>query len=173
MNSEIMKEYEIKNLGLPYPVTVLNGVEVERNPETGEIESESIINYEGFIRTLAIIRCAISNILTGEEIRFLRTVRGMKAIDLALELGVEPETVSRWENNKRTIPETPERLLRVATCLDLQQDGLTPSVKYDVLLSQARRAQFPDSQYPTIVLGIDISDDTDSSEGLWNSEMAA
>ncbi len=37
---------------------------------------------------------------TGDALRWLRKTLGMKAIELAGVLGVTPETVSRWENDR-------------------------------------------------------------------------
>jgi hypothetical protein len=40
---------------------------------------------------------------SGEAFRFLRRSLGLKAMDLAILLRVTAETVSRWENDQRTI----------------------------------------------------------------------
>lgn len=37
---------------------------------------------------------------TGDSLRWLRKTLGMKAIELAEVLGVTPETLSRWENDR-------------------------------------------------------------------------
>jgi putative zinc finger/helix-turn-helix YgiT family protein len=46
--------------------------------------------------------------LGGETLRYLRTAGlGMRAGELARLLDVEPETLSRWENGKLTVPRVP------------------------------------------------------------------
>jgi len=40
---------------------------------------------------------------SGEAIKFMRKVIGLKAIDFAKMLNVTPETISRWENKQRLI----------------------------------------------------------------------
>ncbi len=51
-------------------------------------------------------------LLHPEEIKFLRKELNLKAKDLAILLGVENSTVSRWENGKKQIGESSDRLLR-------------------------------------------------------------
>lgn len=51
--------------------------------------------------------------LVGAEIRFLRSWLGLAGQRFARWVGVQPETVSRWENDKAAIGETHERLLRI------------------------------------------------------------
>lgn len=54
-------------------------------------------------------------LLSGEEIRFIRKAAGFSATELAHVLGMEKETVSRWENEKQGIGKDADRLLR-AVC---------------------------------------------------------
>lgn len=51
--------------------------------------------------------------LTGEEIRFLRKRLGKKQADFAKEIGIEPETLSRYENDKLAVSETADKLIRL------------------------------------------------------------
>ena len=51
-------------------------------------------------------------LLQPEEIKFLRKDLHLKAKELSSTLGVTPSTVSRWENGKKAIGETYDRLLR-------------------------------------------------------------
>lgn len=46
---------------------------------------------------------ARSGPINGETFAFMRKVLGMKSGDLAATLGVAPETVSRWENDKTPV----------------------------------------------------------------------
>lgn len=61
--------------------------------------------------------------LTGEEIRFLRKRLGMKAVDFAKALGLEPETLSRIENNKQPASEQSDKLIRFFYALSIKDDS--------------------------------------------------
>jgi DNA-binding transcriptional regulator YiaG len=50
--------------------------------------------------------------LTGEEIRFLRKRLGKKQIEIAHDIGLEPETLSRCENGKQKLGESNDKFLR-------------------------------------------------------------
>ena len=49
----------------------------------------------------------------GAEVRYLRKYMGWSGVDFASRMGVNPETVSRWENEKEPISSTSDRLLRL------------------------------------------------------------
>ncbi len=61
--------------------------------------------------------------LTGHEVRFLRKYVGKSAKDFCVGIGIEPETLSRWENGQTPIGKTGERLVRVLAM------ALSPSLK--------------------------------------------
>jgi DNA-binding transcriptional regulator YiaG len=50
--------------------------------------------------------------LTGEEIRFLRKRLGKKQIEVAHDIGIEPETLSRCENGRQKLGESNDKFLR-------------------------------------------------------------
>jgi putative zinc finger/helix-turn-helix YgiT family protein len=50
--------------------------------------------------------------LNGQEIRFLRKMMGMKAVELANVLGVQKQTVSTWENDRKRIGSAYDKLIR-------------------------------------------------------------
>lgn len=54
--------------------------------------------------------------LTGKEIRFLRKERRKKAKEWAMLLGVEPETLSRWENGEKQPSRSLDHLIRLLYC---------------------------------------------------------
>jgi transcriptional regulator with XRE-family HTH domain len=68
--------------------------------------------------------------LTGEEIRFLRKRLGKKQADFAHDLGIEPETLNRYENEKTPISETSDKLARLYYL----------AFSTDQMLSQERKA---------------------------------
>lgn len=57
--------------------------------------------------------------LTPGEIRWLRKYLGWSGVDFARRFDVDPSTVSRWENGRKPMGGTAERLLRI---LALTQD---------------------------------------------------
>jgi DNA-binding transcriptional regulator YiaG len=61
--------------------------------------------------------------LTGSEVRFLRKYLGKSAKEFAAGIGIDPATLSRWENGLANIGGSGERLVRVLTMT------LSPSLK--------------------------------------------
>jgi transcriptional regulator with XRE-family HTH domain len=51
--------------------------------------------------------------LTGHEIRFLRKRLGQKGVDFARAIGIEPETLSRAENDHQKLNESNDKLIRL------------------------------------------------------------
>ena len=52
--------------------------------------------------------------LTGAEVRFLRKAGlGLSQIDFARTVGVDPATVSRWENDKEPVGTPADRAIRL------------------------------------------------------------
>jgi transcriptional regulator with XRE-family HTH domain len=116
-----LERYEENSLGLPYPVTLLNGVEEEIDIETGERIGISIPHLEDLIATVAIARILHPVQLDGLEVRFIRRVLGRSAKDFAVALGMAPETYSRWENGKQTVGEWADKQVRLATLVILRE----------------------------------------------------
>lgn len=52
-------------------------------------------------------------LLTGEEVRFLRKEISMKSKDMAAALSIGPETYSRWENSKQEVAACHDKALRM------------------------------------------------------------
>lgn len=52
------------------------------------------------------------SLLTGDEIRFLRKAMELKGNELAQIMGVDVSTLSRWENNRKEVGDSNDRLLR-------------------------------------------------------------
>jgi putative zinc finger/helix-turn-helix YgiT family protein len=51
--------------------------------------------------------------LSGTEVRFLRKFLGWSGVDFARHMGVDPSTVSNWENDRDPIGPTSDRLVRL------------------------------------------------------------
>jgi len=102
--------YRYVESGLPN--VTLKDVEIRRCPKCG--------NQEVLIPRVAELHRAIALALVhkparflGAEVRYLRKYMGWSGVDFASRMGVNPETVSRWENEKEAISSTSDRLLRL------------------------------------------------------------
>lgn len=107
---------EMRHGNYPYleralPNVTLVGIEIHSCPKCGE-EMPAIPRIEELHRTLAFALTTQPARLHGPEIRFLRTYLGWSGKDFARTMGVTPETVSRWENDKEPIGIVSDRLLR-------------------------------------------------------------
>jgi len=84
---------------------------------------ESCGQVTPYIPRMALLHKVIATVLvlkprhlTGKEIRFLRKERRKKAKDWAALLGVEPETLSRWENEEKQPSKSLDHLIRLLYC---------------------------------------------------------
>lgn len=82
-----------------------------------------------------------SGTFQGKEIRFLRKRLGMKAVDFAKMLGLEAETLSRIENDKYTVTEQVEKLVRMSYLLLCHDPELKEDAKrlMDLIQSELER----------------------------------
>ena len=62
--------------------------------------------------------------LTGSEVRFLRKRLGKKATEYSRLLGLEPETLSRIENDKQPISSATQKLARLSYAILSDEPGL-------------------------------------------------
>lgn len=82
------------------------------NSDCKEEELE-IPNIDKLHALIALKLASQKHKLLPEEIRFLRSHLGFSGADFAHNIGVTPETVTRWEKGQVNMKETSERLLRV------------------------------------------------------------
>jgi DNA-binding transcriptional regulator YiaG len=77
--------------------------------------------------------------LSGAEVRYLRKSLGWSGEDFAKHMGVDPSTVSKWENEKEPIGTSSDRLLRLMIARE------TPVEEYslDELTKIENRAEPP------------------------------
>lgn len=94
------------------PNIVLLGLEFRVCPKCGEKE-RVMPRLAQLHRVIAEAVAEKRARLTGAEIRFLRKHLGWSGDYFAEVVGVRPETVSRWENEKEPMGVTSERLLRL------------------------------------------------------------
>lgn len=94
------------------PNVVLAGVEVRRCHECGAHELV-LPNVTELHRVLAHAVIEKPASLSGAEVRFLRTYLGWTGADFAERMGVDPSTVSKWENDREPIGTQSDRVLRL------------------------------------------------------------
>lgn len=98
--------------GLGLPVRVSGGVVVNICEGCGE-EDLLIHDMDQLLRVAAINLAFVPYKLNGSEIRFCRRAIKVNGKTLADLLSVTAETVSRWENDKQTVNDALEKMLRV------------------------------------------------------------
>ena len=69
-----------------------------------------------------------NGLLSGKEIRFLRTEMGLKQSELAQIIGKDQQTIGRWERGENTPDKTTDILIRIMAkdILELTQDMPNP-----------------------------------------------
>jgi putative transcriptional regulator len=94
------------------PNVVLGGVQVRRCPECGafEVLLPRVAELHRVIAKAVILKPAR---LSGAEVKFLRKHLGWSGADFAAHMGVDPTTVSAWENERKPFGTSSDRLLRL------------------------------------------------------------
>jgi DNA-binding XRE family transcriptional regulator len=95
----------------------------------GNIVRTDIPDTPGLIAAVSIARAKVNLKLNGDEIKFLRKAMGMSAKELAKEIRVSDETVSRWENGHLVMGDPMERIFRWKVCKALEEKA--PGIKWD------------------------------------------
>jgi DNA-binding transcriptional regulator YiaG len=111
-------KFPFNQIGLP---VLLQGIDLVRC-DCGNTDP-IIENVNDLMDVIARAIVSKDTPLTGHEVRFLRKYVGKSAKEFCLGIGVEPETLSRWENSQSPIGTTSERLVRVLIM------ALSPSLK--------------------------------------------
>lgn len=104
------ENYLYRESGLPNVVLV--GIEVRRCPECGHHELV-LPRVTELMRTIAHAVILKRTRLSAAEVRYLRKYLGWSGADFARHVGVDPSTVSNWENDKEPIGPSSDRLLRL------------------------------------------------------------
>lgn len=66
----------------------------------------------------------------GQMLQRGRALRGINQRDFAVLIGVEPGTMSRWENDKRTHPPSPEAFQKIRQELRLDERDMLRALGY-------------------------------------------
>lgn len=114
---------EYKQAGLPYPVILAN-VPVRECPACSE-QAVTIPDPEGLHRALSLYMVRVNRALFPQEVRFLRKYLAWSAEHLSAVMGVDPKTLSRWENGRQKLGPVAERFLRVLVLQRLEEDAKT------------------------------------------------
>ena len=103
--------------------------------------------------------------LSGAEIRFLRKRLGQKAVDFSQKVKLEPETLSRVENDKQSISEKADIYIRVYYTLASKDPVLVDAMQeaLDRVLTEKRKK--PPKKPPKTVAKIEHDE--------WSLEPAA
>jgi putative transcriptional regulator len=104
-----MKEYHYTECGLDN-IYLVNGFEITKNNDDEEI---FIHDIHGLHKAIGITIIFKQGLLTGNEIKFIRTTLDFSQTRLAQLLGCSYQTILLWEKNKTPIPKTADRLLRI------------------------------------------------------------
>lgn len=96
---------------------VLQDVEVRSCPHCGD-EQIVLPRITELHRAIALAVVRTNARLRSEEVRFLRKYMGLSGSDFAARMGVDPATVSRWENGHDPIGPLADRLLRLMVVRD-------------------------------------------------------
>lgn len=126
MKRDVVEAYREDLIGIP--VMLMNAVIREIDEETGE-EFYTVPDMEGLLAAIAVTRCLVPLKLSGADVKFLRKALDMTARELAEELQVKPETLSRWENDGQTMAGYSEKVLRQYVCALLHKEA--PAIDYD------------------------------------------
>jgi transcriptional regulator with XRE-family HTH domain len=95
--------------------------------------------------------------LTGKQVKFLRKRLGKKATEFCQYIGVEPETLSRMENEKQQISVQVQKLVRLAYCLLSDERKLADRAR-DVFQSIVEDVSLPAKKKQKLVLEIGAED---------------
>jgi len=112
---------EYVQANLPYPV-ILVGVPVKRCPACAEI-AVTIPDPNGLHHSLSRHIVTVGRPLYPQEVRFLRKYLDWNAGHLGAVMGVDPKTLSRWENGRQKMGTVAERFLRLLVMQRLAEDA--------------------------------------------------
>jgi len=124
----VLSEYEDDLIGIGMPVVLVNSV-VEVSCEACGVAEREIPDFDGLVAAVAVSRAMHPFKLRGEELRFLRKAMEVSGKELADVIGVTPETMSRWENNRDPITPAMEKLIRLMVIARLGEK--VPAMDFD------------------------------------------
>lgn len=111
--------YHYTECGLSY-IHLADGYQME------EVDGETYIGVEdvhGLHRLIARHLTEKKSALQGEELRFLRVEMGMSQKSVAEVLGVDTQTLARWEKDQTSIPKAADAVLRMYYLESIEADS--------------------------------------------------
>lgn len=116
--------HEETNLGLPYPVILMDSA-FEHLDGNGHVLGVSIPNLDGLAVAVAVERLHLPVAFTGPEVRFLRTVLDISPAGFALAMDLHPDQLVQWETGQKSPGACADKLVRIAaTALLVQHNRL-------------------------------------------------
>jgi len=119
----------------------LHNVEIRNCKKCGE-QTVSIPKIEELHRVIAFAVIKKKERLSAEEIRFLRKYLGWSGKDFAEHMGVAPETVSRWENDRESMGPVADRLLRLIIAQQKPVDSYSLELLREVKNENQKQSRF-------------------------------
>jgi len=109
---QLVHRYLFDTLGAPFAVTLVDSVTVSIDPATGK-EMVQVPDLCGLVKAVVRSRVAMTQKLSGEELKFIRKALGLKAKSIADFLEIAPEHLSRCEAGTKVLSGAVEKLFRV------------------------------------------------------------
>ncbi len=126
------KPYQYRESGLDY-VYLIGVIQYECTCGEKYVEIPRINELHLLIGKNIVCK---KELLRGQEVKFLRKELGIKSKDMAAALSIEPETYSRWENNKQDIAACHDKTLRMMYVMNASEKaGKVLSRDFQSLLS--------------------------------------
>ncbi|MEM8794080.1 MAG: helix-turn-helix domain-containing protein [Pseudomonadota bacterium] len=110
-------------------VYLLNGFTLE---ETDYGAGFSIHNVDGLHRAIGLYIVSHKNTLSAREVKFLRREMDITQLELANKLGVDQQTVARYEKDQTPIPGPADRYLRVLYVLFILPENIRNEVLNEI-----------------------------------------
>jgi DNA-binding transcriptional regulator YiaG len=109
--TRVVDHFEATDLGAPFRVILHDAVKVTED-SSGET-AYSIPDLPGLLQIVVITRVLHPRKLSGADIRFIRKATGMKQKNLAADIEVSAEHLSRCEAGTAVLSPPSEKLLRI------------------------------------------------------------
>ena len=178
METRTLAAHDAELLGAPFKVILENAVKQSVCAECDAVLKTAIPDPEGLVYAVVVARALHPRKMTGAEIRFIRHAMKWKAKEVAAELGISPEHLSRCENGSLPMSETTERLFRVYSILQVRDRSAVDKL-IDQGFKKFRIEASWDADDPLVfhferrkVAGADRSGE-DGTDGKWEPHQAA
>ena len=101
-------------------IYLVNGVVQTKTPY-GEVTK--IEHMEQLHATIGSIICGESNLINNKEFRYLRVEMGLSQKNLGEFMGVDSQTIARWEKGETDIKGPADRMIRVLYLEHIKEDS--------------------------------------------------